>query len=104
MSMVDLVDFWPVLLFWPAVALSVLAASFGLARRRPMPLLVAAALVGPASAYLALSPRFFVWGLFPVGGYLVASVAIRRNHRELGAALVAANAAFFGWLAVRIFG
>ena len=62
MSMVDLVDFWPVLLFWPAVALSVLAASFGLARRRPMPLLVAAALVGPASAYLAMTPRFFVWG------------------------------------------
>ena len=25
MGMVDLVDFWPVLLFWPAVALSVLA-------------------------------------------------------------------------------
>ena len=94
----------PVLLFWPAVALSVLVASYGLARRRPMPLLVAAALVGPASAYLALSPRFFVWGLFPVGGYLVAAVAIRRNHRELGAALVAANAAFFGWLAVTIFG
>ena len=104
MSMVDLVDFWPVLLFWPAVALSVLAASFGLARRRPMPLLVAAALVGPASAYLALAGHFLVWELFPVGGYLVAAVAIRRNHRELGVALVAANAAFFGWLAVRIFG
>ena len=67
MSMVDFVDFWPVLLFWPAVALSVLAASFGLARRRPRPLLVAAALVGPTSAYLALTPGFFVWGLFPVG-------------------------------------
>ena len=104
MSMVDLVDFWPVLLFWPAVALSVLVALYGLARRRPMPLLVAAALVGPASAYLALAGRFLVWELFPVGVYLVAAVAIRRNHRELGAALVAANAAFFGWLAVRIFG
>ena len=98
-------DFWqPVLLFWPAVALSVLAASFGLARRRPIPLVVAAALVGPTSAYLALTPRFFVWGLFPVGVYLVAAVATRRNHRELGAALVAANAAFFVWLAITIFG
>ena len=92
------------MLFWPAVALSVLAASFGLARRRPRPLLVAAALVGSTSAYLELTPRFFVWGLFPVGVYLVAAVATRQNHRELGAALVAANAAFFGWLAVRIFG
>ena len=104
MSMVDLVDFWPVLLFWPAVALSVLAASFGLARRRPRPLLVAAALVGPTSAYLALTPRFFVWGLFPVGVYLVAAVATRRNHIKLGTALVAANATFFVLLAVSIFG
>ena len=92
------------LLFWPAVALSVLVASCGLARRRPIPLLVAAALVRPASAYLALIPRFFVWGLFPIGVFLVAAVAILRNHRELGVALVVANATFFGWLAVRIFG
>ena len=102
--MVDLVDSWSVLLGWPAVGLSVLVAAFGLVRRRPRPLLVAAALVGPISAYLALTPRFFVWGLFPVGVYLVAAVATRWNHRALGAALVAANAAFFGWLAVTIFG
>ena len=97
-------DLWPAVFFWPAVALSVLAALFGLALRRPRPLLVAAALVGPTSAYLAMTPRFFVWGLFPVGVYLVAAVATRRDHRELGATLVAANAAFFGWLAVTIFG
>ncbi len=86
------------------MVLSVLVASFGLARRRLMPLLVAAALVGPTSAYLALTPRFFVWGLFPVGVYLVAAVATRRNHIELGTALVAANTTFFVWLAVTIFG
>ena len=50
-----------------------------------MPLVVAVALVGPASAYLAMTPRFFVWWLFPVGWYLVAAVAIRRTKvlREL---------------------
>ena len=98
------VEFWPVLLFWPAVVSSMLAASFGLSRKRPTPLLVAAALVGPASAYLAATPRFFVWGLFPVGVYLVAAVAIRRNQRKLGTALVAVNAGFFGWLALTVFG
>ena len=102
--MTDLLGLLPVLLGWPAVAASVLGASFGLARNRPRPLLLAAALVGPMSTYLALTPRFFVWGLFPVGAYLVASVAIRRHRGELGAALVAANAAFFGWLALTIFG
>ena len=102
--MADLLVLWPVLLFWPAVVLSVLAASFGLARRRPTSVLVAAVLVGPASAYLAASPGFFLWGLFPVGVYLVAAVATRRNHRKLGTALVAANAGFFGWLALSVLG
>ena len=102
--MADLLSFWPFLFGWPAVALSVLAASFGLGRGHPRLLLVAATLVGPMSAHLALTPRFFVsgfvWGLFPVGVYLAAAVATRRNHLVLGAALVAANTAFFGWLAV----
>ena len=58
----------------------------------------------PISAYLALTPRFFVWRLFPVGVYLGAAAATRRHHRELGVALVVAKAAFFAWLAVTIFG
>ena len=45
-----------------------------------------------------------VWGLFPVGVYLVAAVAIRRDQRTLGTALVAVNAGFFGWLALTLFG
>ena len=102
--MIDLLGLLPALLGWPAVAMSVLAALFGLVRNRPRPLLLAAALVGPMSTYLALTPRFFVWGLFPVGGYLVASVAIRQHRSELGGVLVAANTAFFGWLALTIFG
>ena len=102
--MFDFVDSWPLLLGWPAVALSVLVASFGLVRRSPRLLVVAAVLVGPVSAYLALTPRFLVWGLFPVGAYLVAAVAIRRHRGELGAVLVAANGAFFGWLALTVFG
>ena len=85
------------------MAVSVLAAWFGVARSRPRLLLLATAVVGPMSMYLALTPRFLVWGLFPVGAYLVASVAIRRHRGELGGALVAANAAFFGWLALTVF-
>ena len=102
--MTDVLGLLPALLGWPAVAMSVLAAGFGLVRSRPRPLLLAAALAGPTSAYLALTPRFFVWGLIPVGAYLMASVAIRRHRSGLGAALVTANAAFFAWLALTVFG
>ena len=82
--MVDLLELWPVLLFWPAVALSLLVASVGLTRSSPTPLLVAAALVCPASAYLAATPRFFLWGLSPVVVYLAAAVATRREPQEAG--------------------
>ena len=95
---------WPLVLGWPAVALSVVLALLGLVRRSPGLLVVAAALVGPVSAYLALTPRFLVWGLFPVGAYLMVAVAIRRHRSGLGAVLVAANGAFFGWLALTVFG
>ena len=102
--MFDFVSSWPLLLGWPAVALSVLLASFGLVRSSPGPLVVAAVLVGPVSVYLASTPRFLGWGLSPVGVYLLASVAIRRRRSGLAAVLVAANAAFFGWLARVVFG
>lgn len=84
--------------------MSVLVALLGMARRRPTPLLVAAVLVGPASAYLAATARFRVWGLVPVGIYLLSAVAIRRIQRVLAAALVGANTAFIGWLTVMLFG
>ena len=99
----ELLTLWPLLLFWPAAGLSVLVATYGLARRRATPLLAAAVLVGPASAYLAATPRFFVWGLFPVGAYVAAAVAIGRNRPVPGAALVAATAGFWAWLALTLF-
>ena len=95
------------LFFWPAVALSVLVAIAGAILRKTTPLLVAAALVLPAAAYLALTPRFEVWGLFPVGVYLLAALAIRRLDglpgRTTSLALVAGNAWFFLDLAAEIF-
>ena len=95
------------LFFWPAVALSVLVAIAGVILRRTTPLLVAAALVLPASAYLASAPRFEVWGLFPVGVYLLAALAIRWLNglpgRTTSMSLIAGNAWFFVDLFVEIF-
>ena len=87
--MIDLFEAWPALFFWPTAAMSVL---------------VAAALVGQVSAYLAATERIHVWGLCPVAIYLLAALAIRRNQRVLAVALVGANTVSFGWLAVMLFG
>ena len=58
-------DFLPFFLFWLAVGLSVLTASFAPARRSPKAAAgVATPLVGPASGQLALTPRFLMWGSF----------------------------------------
>lgn len=87
------------LFFWPAVALSVLVAFAGAILRKATPLLVAAGLVLPASAYLAATPGFRIWGLFPVGIYLLAAGAIRwldgLAGRTTSLSLIAANTWFF---------
>ena len=94
----DLFALWPVLLFWPAVVLSVLVGGLGLLRRRASPLIAAAALVSPASLYLAATPRFRFVGLLPILAYLLAASATRRGRLRVGGLLVAATAGFFGWL------
>ena len=95
------------LFFWPAIALSLVVAIAGPILRKTMPLLVAALLVLPASAYLALTPRFEVWGLTPVGVYLLAGLAIRWLEglpgRTTSISLIAANAWFFWDLSAEIF-
>ncbi len=97
--MADLLALWPVLLFWPAVVLSVLVAGLGLLRRSASPLIAAAILVSPASLYLAATPRFRYVGLLPVVAYLLAVAATRRGRGRVGGMLVAAVAVLFGWLA-----
>ena len=77
--MTDILAFWPILLFWPAVVLSVLVAGLGILRRRVPLLVTAAVLIGPASLYLAASPGVGLVGLTPIAAYLLASAAIRRG-------------------------
>ena len=101
--MADILALWPILLFWPAVVLSVLVAGLGISRRRVPLLVTAAVLVVPASLYLAAFPVFGLVGLTPIVAYLLASAAVSRDHLKVGATLVALTAAFFGWLAWQVF-
>ncbi len=97
--MADLLSLWPVLLFWPAVVLSILVAGLGLLKGRVSLLVVAAILVSPASLYLAATPRFRYVGLLPIVASLLAAAATRRDYVRVGGLLIAATAGFFGWLA-----
>ena len=96
--MADLLALWPVLLFWPAVGLSILVAGLGLLKGRPTLLVTAAILISPASLYLVGTPRFRYVGLLLVPAYLLAASATRRGYVRVGGLLVAAIAGFFGWL------
>ena len=97
--MAEVLALWPVLLFWPAVAVSVLVAGLGLWKRRVSLLVAAAILVSPASLYLVATPRFRYVGLLPVVAYLLAASATRRGNARVSGILVAATAGVFGWLA-----
>ena len=100
--MADLLALWPILLFWPAVVLSILIAGLGLFRRRPSLLVTSAVLISPASLYLTGTPRFRYVGLLLIVAYLLAASATRRGHVRLGWTLVAATTGFFGWLGLLV--
>ena len=97
--MAEVLSLWPVLLFWPAVVLSVLVAGLGLLRRSASALLAATVLVSPASLYLAATPRFRYVGFLLIAAYLLAAAATRRDHVRVGGLLIAATTTFFVWLA-----
>ena len=89
------------------MAASVLVATAGALLRKTTLFHVAAGLVLPTSAYLAATPKFEVWGLFPVGFYLLAALAIRwldgLPGRTTSLSLIAGNAWFFADLAAKVF-
>ena len=92
-------SFWPALLFWPAIVVGLIAAAFGIARRRVFPLLGGAILMLPAALYLAATPRFEFIGFVPVVCVLLAAQAVRWNRVWLGSLLVAASVIFWSTLA-----
>ena len=91
--------FWPVLFFWPAVAVGLLAAGVGLLWRRSSLLVAGAFLVLPVSLYLSVPPRMQYVGLLPAACQLIAAVAVRRGKQWIAWALLTGVAVFFGWLA-----
>jgi len=98
----DILSLWPVLLFWPPVGLSLLAAGLGLVRGRVSLLVTAAVLVSPAALYLTATPRLRYTGWLPILAYVLAAVAVRRGQARAGWVLVTATAAFFAWLALTV--
>ena len=91
--------FWPVLFFWPPVAVGLLASGVGLLWRRSSLLVAGAFLVLPASLYLSATPRLQYLGLLPVTRQLIATLAVRRGKQWIAGALLTGVAVFFGWLA-----
>jgi hypothetical protein len=98
--MTNYLNWWPVLLGWPALLVALALSGFGTLRKRPRYLYAAAILILPVSLYLAATLRFaFVASLAPLV-VLLAGLAIKRNQINLAAVMVLSVVLFFGWLAL----
>ena len=95
-------NWWPVLLGWPAVLTAVTLSVLGIYRSRPAYLYAAMVLILPISLYLAGAPRFSLVALFAPLAILIAAKAIKQNRTHLALGMVLPVIFFFGWLALLV--
>jgi len=98
--MTNYLNWWPVLLGWPALLVALALSGFGMFLQRPRYLYTAAILILPVSLYLAATPRFAFAALLAPLLVLLAGLVIKRNHINLAIVMVLPVVLFFGWLAL----
>lgn len=91
-----------ILLFWPAIALSLVTSAVGIRRRAPRLLLLGAAFSLPAALYLAASPRFGAIALLLPMCHVGGAVALAKRLPWVPALSLLAFAGFFVWLGLSI--
>jgi hypothetical protein len=91
-------EYWPLLLGWPALLAAIALAGFGTFSRKPWKLYIASILILPLSLYLAGTPRLGFTALLPPAALLAAGIAIRYNKVNLAWSLLFPVIAFYSWL------
>jgi hypothetical protein len=86
------------LLFWPALILSVVLSTVGISHRSPALLWTGALLSIPGSLYLAATPRFGLSALLLPLCHGAGALLVRKNLRWAAALPILLFAGFFGWL------
>jgi len=86
-------------IFIGGTILSIILSGFGVARRSPGLLIIAAALAAPLAYYLGATPIFRIVGFFLPLPQLLAALIVRRQ-RWLAIVLVVPIVALALWLAV----
>ena len=91
-----------ILLFWPAIVLSLVTSAMGIRHRAPGFLLLGAALSLPAALYLMASPRFGAVAILLPMCHVGGAVALARRLPWISILLLLAFASVFVWLGVNI--
>lgn len=74
---------WPALLGWPAIALSIILSVIGIKRRNEYLVLAAIVPIIPFGFYILGSPLFWWLPVAVLGVLLLLSWSIRRSHRKV---------------------
>lgn len=93
-------QWWPAIVFgWPAVIVTLLLSVAGIARKKPVLLVIATIVVAPFSFYLMGSPRFGLVGLMIPLCLLGSSIAVHRRYMALAWLLLVPFVSVVGRLA-----
>jgi len=96
-------QWWPAIVFgWPAVIVTLLLSVTGIARKKPVLLVIATIVVTPFSFYLMGSPRFGLVGLAIPLLLVSSSIAVHRRHLVLAWMLLVPVVGVFSRLAMLV--
>jgi hypothetical protein len=103
--MTNYVNWWPAVVFgWPAILSALVMSAIGVAKRRPLLLVVSAVIATPFSLFLGGSPRFGWLGFMIPVLLLGASVAVRYRRAEIAWSLLAPIVVVLAWVASIVMG
>ena len=97
-----MLEWWPIMLGWPAILASLVLSAAGIMRRKPVWLAVAAVIVLPIALYLAANP-LPGWPALVIPLALAgAGVAVRVQHIKAAWFLLGPLVGVSGWLAIAV--
>lgn len=89
-------------LFWLTMLASIILAFYGIGKKKPLYLIIAAVLILPFALYIAATPVFKWWGLLLPICYLVSAWLLHKKEVLLSVLIILPVITMIGWVGLMV--